>query len=69
MPRCYSQGWNGPSRVKRPRIWGVKVTLTVEAADGKQSYVDAEGETYEDAKAAAEKLIPEGSKAIAIRTD
>jgi len=48
---------------------GVKVTLTVEAADGKQSYVDAEGETYEDAKAAAEALIPEGSKAIVLRTD
>lgn len=48
---------------------GVKVTLTVQAADGKQSYVDAEGKTYEEAKAAAEALIPEGSKAIALRTD
>ncbi|MDI2020088.1 hypothetical protein [Paenarthrobacter nicotinovorans] len=47
----------------------MKVIRTVEAADGKQSYVDAEAETYEDAKAAAEALISEGSKAIAIRTD
>jgi hypothetical protein len=46
----------------------VKVTLTVEAGNGELNYVDAEGETYEDAKAAAEALIPEGSKAIAIRT-
>jgi hypothetical protein len=46
----------------------VKVTLTVEAGNGELSYVDAEGETYEDAKAAAEALIPEGSKAIAIPT-
>ncbi|YCK79722.1 hypothetical protein M1D89_01440 (plasmid) [Arthrobacter sp. D3-18] len=44
----------------------MKVTLTVEAADGKLSYIDAEGETYEDAKAAAEALIPEGSKAIVL---
>lgn len=46
----------------------MKVALTVEAGNGELSYVDAEGETYEDAKAAAEALIPEGSKAIAIRT-
>lgn len=46
---------------------GVKVTLTVEAADGKQSHLDAEGGTYAEAKAAAEALIPKGSKAIAIR--
>jgi len=48
---------------------GVKVILIVEAADGKQGYVDAEGDTYEEAKAAAEALIPEGSKAIVLRTD
>lgn len=47
---------------------GVKVTLTVEAGNGELSHVDAEGETYEKAKAAAETLIPEGAKAIAIRT-
>lgn len=47
---------------------GVKVILSVEAADGQRSYVDAEGETYETAKAAAEAQIPNGSKPIAIRT-
>jgi hypothetical protein len=47
---------------------GVTVTLTVEAGDGQLSHVDAEGPTYEAAKAAAEAKIPEGSKAIAIRT-
>lgn len=46
----------------------MKVTLTVEAGNGELSYVDAEGETYDVAKAAAEALIPEGSRAIAIRT-
>jgi hypothetical protein len=46
----------------------VKVTLTVEAGGGQLSHVDAEGETYEKAKAAADAKIPEGSKAIAIRT-
>ncbi|MET3370657.1 UNVERIFIED_CONTAM: hypothetical protein ABIE34_003934 [Jeotgalibacillus campisalis] len=46
----------------------MKVTLTVEAGNGEVSYVDAEGETYEEAKAVAEELIPEGSKAIVIRT-
>lgn len=48
---------------------GVKVILSVEAADGQRSYVDAEGDTYEQAKAAAEALIPEGSRALAIHTD
>jgi len=46
----------------------VKVTLTVEAGNGELSHVDAEGETYEEAKAAAEALMPEGTTAIAIRT-
>lgn len=47
---------------------GVKVTLTVEAGDGQLSYIEAEGATYETAKAQAEAQIPEGFKAIAIRT-
>lgn len=46
----------------------VKVTLTVQAGNGDLSHVEAEGHTYEAAKAAAETQIPEGSKAIAIRT-
>lgn len=47
---------------------GVKVALTVEAGNGLLSYVEGDGATYEAAKAAAEALIPEGSKAIVIRT-
>ncbi|WP_200946188.1 hypothetical protein [Arthrobacter sp. Soil764] len=46
----------------------MKVTLTVEASEGQLSYVEAEGATYETAKAQAEAQIPEGSKPIAIRT-
>ncbi|WP_314326141.1 hypothetical protein [Paenarthrobacter ilicis] len=47
----------------------MKVILTVEAGNGELSHADAEAETYEAAKAAAEALISEGSRAIAIRTD
>lgn len=46
----------------------MKVALTIEAGDGRLSYVEAESAAYETAKAAAEAQIPEGSKAIAIRT-
>lgn len=46
---------------------GVKVTLTVEAADGQLSRVETEGATYDVAITAARARIPEGSKAIAIR--
>lgn len=47
----------------------MKVSLTVETDTGQLSHVEAEGKTYQDAKAAAEALIPEGSKAIVIRRD
>ncbi|MBU8868588.1 hypothetical protein [Paenarthrobacter aromaticivorans] len=46
----------------------MKVTLTAEAGDGQLSHVEAEGPTYESAKKAAEARIPNGSKAIVIRT-
>ncbi|WP_180987245.1 hypothetical protein [Arthrobacter sp. AFG20] len=46
----------------------MKVILTVGADDGQLNYVDAEGETYEEAKAVAKAMIPVGAKAIAIRT-
>ncbi|WOC63477.1 hypothetical protein RI444_22755 (plasmid) [Paenarthrobacter sp. AT5] len=46
----------------------MKVTLTAQAGNGELSHVEAEGETNEEANAAAEGLIPEDSKAIAIRT-
>ncbi|WP_162520271.1 MULTISPECIES: hypothetical protein [unclassified Arthrobacter] len=47
----------------------MKVILTVEAGNGELSHVEAEGKTYEEAKTAAESMIPEGSKAIVLRTD
>ncbi|WP_281452847.1 hypothetical protein [Paenarthrobacter nitroguajacolicus] len=46
----------------------MKVTLTVQAGNGDLSRVEAEADTYEAAKVAAETQIPDGSKAIAIRT-
>ncbi|MCY1676853.1 hypothetical protein OVA06_19470 [Pseudarthrobacter sp. SL88] len=45
----------------------MKITLTVEAGNGELSHVEAEGQTYEEAKAAVEALIPEGATAIVIR--
>lgn len=47
---------------------GVKVTLTVEAGNGKRSHLEAEGQMYEEVKAAAEARMPEGPQAILIRT-
>ncbi|MGO4589675.1 hypothetical protein [Paenarthrobacter sp. 2TAF44] len=44
------------------------VTLTVEAPDGTPDHVSAGGQTYDEAKAAAEALIPEGFKVLVIRT-
>jgi len=46
----------------------VIVTLTVGAPDGTPDHVSAEGRTYDEAKAAAETLIPEGFKVLVIRT-
>ncbi|SDP64723.1 hypothetical protein SAMN04487914_1239 [Arthrobacter sp. ok909] len=46
----------------------MKVILTLVARDGLPTYVDTNGETYDKAKVDAEANIPEGSKAIAIRT-
>lgn len=42
--------------------------MTLEAADGQLSRRSADDKTYELAKAAAEAMILEGSKAIAIGT-
>ena len=38
-------------------------------ADGCSDHITAQGDTYENAKAALEAAIPEGAKLIAIRTD
>ncbi|MFK0007760.1 hypothetical protein ACIQTZ_11960 [Paenarthrobacter sp. NPDC090520] len=44
------------------------MTLTVQDSLGAISRVSAEANTYDEAKATAEAKIPEGSKAIAVRT-
>ncbi len=38
-------------------------------ADGSTDHISAQGDSYENAKAALEAAIPEGTKLIAIRTD
>jgi len=47
----------------------VEVTLTIENAEGEQGSVQAAGADYASAYAAARELIPEGCRAIAIRTN
>ncbi|MGF4045709.1 hypothetical protein ACX800_10095 [Paenarthrobacter nitroguajacolicus] len=42
--------------------------MTIENAEGEQGTVSAADSTYEAALAAARALIPEGCKAIVIRT-
>ena len=46
----------------------MEVILTVQDPAGATTHVSGEAGTYEDAKVAAEAKIPEGSKAIVIRT-
>lgn len=43
-------------------------TLTVQSANVERSYVEAEGKTYQEAKAAAEAQIQAESQAVVIRT-
>lgn len=38
-------------------------------ADGSIDHITAQGEGYDNAKAALEAALPEGTKLIAIRTD
>jgi hypothetical protein len=47
----------------------VEITGTIQMADGSIDYVTAQGDTYDDSKAALEAAIPEGTKLIAIRKD
>lgn len=47
----------------------VKITLTVEDAQGGLTYVTATGPDYDTALAAAKEKIPEESRAIVIRTE
>lgn len=59
-----------PDRPPKPAYdEGVEVTLTIENSTGEQGTVSAIKPTYEEALAAARELIPEGCKAIVIRTD
>jgi hypothetical protein len=46
----------------------VEITGTIEDPEGGQSRVSASGNTYEEAKAALEAMVPEGHKLIVIRT-
>lgn len=46
----------------------VEVTLTVEDQEGGIGHVTALGADYEDAYTKAQALIPDGCKAIVIRT-
>ena len=47
----------------------VEVTLTIENEAGEQGTVQASGADYETAYVSARALIPEGCRAIVIRTD
>lgn len=47
----------------------MEITLTIEDSEGGRGTVSAAGEDYEDALAKARALVPEGCRAITIRTD
>ncbi|WP_175538573.1 hypothetical protein [Arthrobacter sp. cf158] len=47
----------------------MEVTLTIENSEGKLSTVSAGGGDYDEALVAARALVPEGCRAIAVRTD
>ena len=47
----------------------MEITGTIQMADGSTDHISAQGDSYENAKAALEAAIPEGTKLIAIRTD
>ncbi|MCO4273830.1 hypothetical protein NG701_05195 [Pseudarthrobacter sp. HLT3-5] len=45
----------------------MELTGTIQMADGSIDHITAQGDDYDNAKAALEAAIPEGSKLIAIR--
>jgi len=47
----------------------MEVTLTIENPDCTQHAVTGTGPDYETAKSAAEKQVPDGAKALSIRTN
>lgn len=42
---------------------------TIQRADGSIDYITVQADAYDNAKAALEAAIPDGTKLIAIRTD
>lgn len=47
----------------------MEITGTIQMADGSIDHITARGDSYDNAKAALESALPEGTKLIAIRTD
>ncbi|MHA7300427.1 hypothetical protein [Pseudarthrobacter sp. MDT1-22] len=47
----------------------MELTGTLQMADGSIDHIAAQGDDYDNAKAALEAAIPEGTKLIAIRKD
>jgi hypothetical protein len=47
----------------------VEITGTIQMPDGTTDHITTQGSTYEEAKAAMETAVPEGTKLIVIRTD
>lgn len=45
------------------------LTGTITTADHQHDYISAEGNTYDEARAALDSLLTEGQRLIAIRTD
>jgi hypothetical protein len=45
----------------------VEITGTIQMADGSTDHITAQGDDYDDARAALEAAVPEGTKLIAIR--
>lgn len=47
----------------------MEITGTIQMPDGSMDHITARGGTYEEAKAALEAAVPEGTALIVIRTD
>ena len=45
------------------------LTGTISTADHQHDHISAEGNTYDEARAALDALIPEGQQLIVIRTE
>lgn len=47
----------------------MQITGTIQMPDGSTDHITAQGDTTEDAKAALEAALPDGTKLIVIRSD